>query len=32
MKILITADPTIRDAHQCTVEFYPFKPFRAKSR
>ncbi len=29
---LITADPTIRDARQCVVEYYPYKPSRAKSR
>ena len=27
---LITTDPAIRDAKQCAVEFYPFKPTRAK--
>jgi PIN domain nuclease of toxin-antitoxin system len=28
---LITPDPAIRDAGFCKVEFYPFKPGRAKS-
>jgi len=27
---LITTDSAIRDAKQCDVEFYPFKPARAK--
>ncbi len=27
---LITSDSAIRDAKQCAVEFYPFKPARAK--
>ena len=27
---LITADPAIRDAHACSVEYYPFKPSRSK--
>jgi PIN domain nuclease of toxin-antitoxin system len=27
---LITADPAIRDAKICAVEFYPFRPSRAK--
>jgi PIN domain nuclease of toxin-antitoxin system len=27
---LITTDPAIRDAKQCAVEFYPFKPSRAR--
>ena len=27
---LITADPAIRDAHACSVEYYPFKPSRPK--
>ena len=27
---LITTDPAIRDTKQCAVEFYPFKPTRAK--
>jgi PIN domain nuclease of toxin-antitoxin system len=27
---LITTDSAIRDAKQCAVEFYPFKPTRAK--
>lgn len=27
---LITTDSVIRDAKQCAVEFYPFKPSRAK--
>jgi PIN domain nuclease of toxin-antitoxin system len=27
--VLITTDPAIRDAKQCAVEFYPFKPARA---
>ena len=27
---LITADPAIRDAHPCSVEYYPFKPSRPK--
>jgi PIN domain nuclease of toxin-antitoxin system len=26
---LITADPTIRDAQMCAVEYYPFKPSRS---
>ena len=26
---LITADPGIRDARQCAVEYYPFRPSRA---
>ena len=28
---LITADPAIRDAHACSVEYYPFKPSRGKT-
>ena len=28
---LITADPEIRDANACSVEFYPFKPSRFRS-
>ena len=27
---LITADPAIRDAEACAVEYYPFKPSRRK--
>ena len=27
---LITADPAIRDAHACSVEYYPFKASRPK--
>lgn len=27
---LITADPAIRDARACAVEYYPFKPIRSK--
>ncbi|MGD0947432.1 MAG: type II toxin-antitoxin system VapC family toxin [Candidatus Binatia bacterium] len=27
---LITADPIIRDAKMCAVEYYPFKPSRSK--
>ena len=27
---LITADPAIRDAHACSVEYYPFKRSRPK--
>ncbi len=27
---LITADPVIRDAKMCAVEYYPFKPSRAR--
>jgi PIN domain nuclease of toxin-antitoxin system len=27
---IITADPAIRDADACPVEYYPFKPSRAK--
>ena len=26
---LITADPAIRDARKCEVEYYPFKPLRS---
>jgi PIN domain nuclease of toxin-antitoxin system len=26
---LITADPAIRDAKKCEVEYYPFKPSRS---
>lgn len=29
---LITADPAIRDARACAVEYYPFKPVRRKRR
>jgi PIN domain nuclease of toxin-antitoxin system len=29
---LITADPAIRDAGACSVEFYPFKPSRPRAR
>lgn len=29
---LITADPAIRDAKMCAVEYYPFKPSRVRSR
>jgi len=29
---LITCDTTIRDAHFCQVEFYPFKPSRLKRK
>jgi PIN domain nuclease of toxin-antitoxin system len=29
---LITADPAIRGAHACRVEYYPFKPRRSKTR
>jgi PIN domain nuclease of toxin-antitoxin system len=28
---LITSDPAIRDAEECSVEYYPFKPSRSKS-
>src|SRR5438093_9267506 len=28
---LITADPAIRDARACAVEFYPFKPVRGRA-
>lgn len=28
---LITTDPAIRDAQACAVEFYPFRPSRARS-
>ena len=28
---LITADPAIRDAKMCAVEFYPFKPLRSRT-
>ncbi len=28
---LITADPAIRDAAMCSVEYYPFKPSRASA-
>jgi PIN domain nuclease of toxin-antitoxin system len=27
---LVTADPAIRDAHACAVEYYPFRPSRSK--
>ena len=27
---LITADPAIRDAQRCAVEYYPFKPSRSR--
>ena len=27
---VITADPAIRDAHACSVEYYPFKPSQPK--
>jgi len=27
---LITADPVIRDAKMCAVEYYPFKPSRSR--
>jgi PIN domain nuclease of toxin-antitoxin system len=27
---LITADPAIRDAKACSVEYYPFRPSRAR--
>ena len=29
---LITADPAIRDARACAVEYYPFKPRRSRSK
>ena len=29
---LITTDPTIRDADACAVEYYPFRPVRARKR
>ncbi len=29
---LVTTDPVIRDADACTVEYYPFRPYRRKSR
>jgi len=28
---LITADPAIRDAKMCAVEYYPFKPLRSRT-
>lgn len=28
--ILVTCDPAIRDAYQCRVEYYPFRPARSK--
>jgi PIN domain nuclease of toxin-antitoxin system len=28
---LITADPAIRDARACAVEYYPFKPSRSRN-
>ncbi len=28
---LITADPAIRDAKMCAVEYYPFKPSRSRT-
>jgi len=28
---LITADPALRDAEVCAVEFYPFKPSRSRA-
>ena len=28
---LITADPVIRDAKMCAVEYYPFKPSRSRT-
>lgn len=29
--ILITSDPSIREARACAVEYYPFKPFRSRT-
>jgi PIN domain nuclease of toxin-antitoxin system len=29
---LITSDPALREARQCSVEYYPFKPLRDKRR
>lgn len=29
---LITADPAIRDADRCAVEYYPFKPTRGRNK
>ena len=29
---LVTADPAMRDAKMCAVEYYPFKPSRSKRR